>query len=326
MMARTLWTGFVSFGLVSVPVGLYPVVEDQAPRLNQLNAATSNRVRYQKVDEVTGEVVESTDIVKGFDTGDGQYVLITDEELKDVAPGKSETIEISDFVDLISIDPVHFRQAYYLAPRGKGAERAYSLLRQAMRESGKIAIATFVLRDKEHLVAIRPGDDVLVLETMYFPAEIRDPSTELSTLPELVESEPAELDVAKRLIESLTIEWQPERYENESLKRIEALLASKHGASVKVARLEAAPSTASVVDLMSALAASVARTNDMGAATAAAPRPGGTTIDLTVMTKTQLQRLASDYNVAGRTKLSKADLVEALTQAGATNPQQRATA
>ena len=113
------------------------------------------------------------DIVKGYDLGGGEYVVVTREELTDVAPGRSETLEISDFVDLDQIDPVFFRSTYYLAPRGKGADRAYALLRQAMQETNKVGIATLVLRDKEHLVAVRPGDAVLILETMYFEDEIR---------------------------------------------------------------------------------------------------------------------------------------------------------
>src|ERR1700722_6401565 len=172
-MARSIWSGFLSFGLVNVPVGLYPATADQTIHFNQLHKGTSHRIRYKKADE----------IVSGFPLGGGEYVVVTRDELKEAAPGKSETIEISDFVDLGEIDPVHFRQTYYLAPRGKGADRAYALLRQAMHETGKIGIATMVLRDKEHLVAVRPGDDVLILETMYFADEIRSPSEELETLP-----------------------------------------------------------------------------------------------------------------------------------------------
>ena len=175
-MARSIWSGFLSFGLVNVPVGLYPATADQTIHFNQLHKGTSHRIRYKKVDEVTGDEVATQDIVNGFPLGGGEYVVVTRDELKEAAPGKSETIEISDFVDLGEIDPVHFRQTYYLAPRGKGADRAYALLRQAMQETGKIGIATMVLRDKEHLVAVRPGDDVLILETMYFADEIRSPS------------------------------------------------------------------------------------------------------------------------------------------------------
>src|SRR5713226_1280535 len=226
-MARSIWSGFLSFGLVSVPVGLYTATADQTIHFNQLRNGTSHRIRYKKVDEVTGEEVPNADIVNGFDLGGGDYVVVTREELKDIAPGKSETIEISDFVDLGEIDPVHFRQTYYLAPRGKGADRAYALLRQAMHETGKIGIATMVLRDKEHLVAVRPGDDVLILETMYFADEIRSPGEELETLPKDVRFDGRELEVAKKLVESLTVEWEPEVYHNTYRARIEELIESK---------------------------------------------------------------------------------------------------
>jgi len=136
-MARSIWSGFLSFGLVNVPVGLYPATADQTIHFNQLHKGTSHRIRYKKVDEVTGDEVASDEIVSGFPLGGGEYVVVTRDELKEAAPGKSETIEISDFVDLGEIDPVHFRQTYYLAPRGKGADRAYALLRQAMTKRAR---------------------------------------------------------------------------------------------------------------------------------------------------------------------------------------------
>src|ERR1700679_1823110 len=137
-MARAMWTGFLGFGLVNIPVGLHSATSDGTIHFNQLHKGTSNRIRYKKIDEVTGEEVQTSDIVNGFDTGDGSYVVVSKEELKGLAAGRSEMIEITDFVDLDRIDPVYFRQTYYLAPRGKGADRAYALLRQTMRETAKI--------------------------------------------------------------------------------------------------------------------------------------------------------------------------------------------
>jgi DNA end-binding protein Ku len=306
-MARALWTGFVSFGLVSVPVGLFRATEDQTFHFNQIHKGTSHRIRYKKVDEVTGEEVRAEDIVNGFDPGDGEYVIVTKDELKEAAPGKSDSIEISDFVDLASIDPIYFRASYYLAPRGKGADRAYSLLRQAMQETKKIGIATLILRDKEHLVAIRPGDDALILETMYFPAEIRSASEELDSLPEQVTFEGRELVVAKTLVESLTVDWQPDRYQNTYRSRVEELIESKRQGNDVVAKTPAAPKT-NVVDLMSALEASVARTKDAGGASAG----------LDDLTKTELLALAVDFEIAGRSGMNKTELVAALAEAGAT--------
>jgi DNA end-binding protein Ku len=319
-MARALWTGFVSFGLVSVPVGMFRATNDQTVHFNQIHKGTSHRIRYKKVDEVTGEEVPAEEIVNGYDPGDGEYVLVTKEELKDAAPGKSELIEISDFVDLSSIDPVYFRASYYLAPRGKGADRAYSLLRQAMQETNKIGIATLVLRDKEHLVAVRPGEDALILETMYFPAEIRSASEELDTLPEHVSFEGRELEVAKTLVESLTVDWQPDRYHNTYRARIEELIESKRQGNAVVAKTEIKPKT-NVVDLMSALEASVARTTTEPrsakqtkvAKIAEPPEPA-----LEDLTKTELLSIAADFDVAGRSTMNKSELVAALTEAGAT--------
>jgi DNA end-binding protein Ku len=256
-MARSIWSGFLSFGLVNVPVGLYPATADQTIHFNQLHKDTSHRIRYKKVDEVTGDEVATQDIVNGFPLGGGEYVVVTRDELKEAAPGKSETIEISDFVDLGEIDPVHFRQTYYLAPRGKGADRAYALLRQAMHETGKIGIATMVLRDKEHLVAVRPGDDVLILETMYFADEIRTPGEELETLPTDANFQGRELEVAKRLVESLTVPWAPEEYHNTYRSRVEELIEHKREGQAVV--FEAERPKSNVIDLMAALEASVAK-------------------------------------------------------------------
>ena len=254
-MARSIWSGFLSFGLVNVPVGLYTATADQTVHFNQLHMGTSHRIRYKKVNEVTGEEVATQDIVNGFPLGGGEYVVVNREELKDIAPGKSETIEISDFVELGEIDPVHFRQTYYLAPRGKGADRAYALLRQAMHETGKVGIATMILRDKEHLVAVRPGDDVLILETMYFGDEIRSPSEELETLPQDASFQGRELEVAKRLVESLTVPWAPEDYHNTYRARVEELIERKREGQAVV--FEAERPKSNVIDLMAALEASV---------------------------------------------------------------------
>jgi len=315
-MARALWTGFVSFGLVSVPVGMFRATEDQTVHFNQIHKGTSHRIRYKKVDEVTGEEVPAEDIVNGYDPGDGEYVIVTKDELKEAAPGKSELIEISDFVDLASIDPVHFRASYYLAPRGKGADRAYSLLRQAMQETNKIGIATLILRDKEHLVAIRPGDEALILETMFFPSEIRSASEELDTLPEQVTFDGRELEVAKTLVESLSVEWEPDRYHNTYRARIEELIERKREGNAVVPKAVTKPKT-NVVDLMAALEASVARAKNGEPAAEAAPTdPAGS--GLADLTKPELLALATEYDVAGRSGMNKNELVAALSAAGAT--------
>jgi DNA end-binding protein Ku len=332
-MARALWTGFVSFGLVSVPVGMFRATEDQTVHFNQINSKTGHRIRYKKVDDVTGEEVQAADIVNGHDMGDGEYVIVTKDELKDAAPGKSELMEISDFVELSSIDPIYYRSSYYLAPRGKGADRAYSLLRQAMEETDKIGIATLVMRDKEHLVAIRPADNVLIVETMHFPAEIRDAADELETLPEKASFEGRELTVAKTLVESLTVDWDPDRYENTYRSRIEELIEAKRKGKAVVAKTEK-PKT-NVVDLMSALEASVARTAKGGdarpagkktAKAASKPAKAKDAQPLEKLSKAKLAALAAEFDIAGRSSMSKDDLVSALSEAGATSDDAAASA
>ncbi len=195
-------------------------------------------------------------MVKGYDLGGGEYVILTPEELESVEPGRSRTIEITDFVDLGEIDPIHYKSTYYVGPQGEQAARPYALLRQAMEASSKVAIATLVLRSKEHLVAIRPTHSVLALETMYFADEVRDPAREVPGLDENLTFTPRELDTAKMLIESMTSPWDPEVYEDEYRKRVEQLIEEKRQGTVVVAeRREPAPTP--VVDLMEALQASV---------------------------------------------------------------------
>jgi DNA end-binding protein Ku len=335
-------------------VGLYTATADQTVHFNQLHKGTSHRIRYKKVDEVTGEEVATQDIVNGFPLGGGEYVVVDREELKDIAPGKSETIEISDFVELGEIDPVYFRQTYYLAPRGKGADRAYALLRQAMHETGKVGIATMILRDKEHLVAVRPGDDVLILETMYFGDEIRSPSEELETLPQDASFQGRELEVAKRLVESLTVPWAPEDYHNTYRARVEELIERKREGQAVV--FEAERPKSNVIDLMAALEASVEKMGPAaggsansgggqarkGGRQAGGSQPGGGaqpdgggreaaargpaaesgSPDLDALSKADLLARAGELDIPGRSKMSKPELIKAIQAAG--RPKRRA--
>ena len=258
-MARATWSGFLSFGLVSVPVGLFTATADQTIHFNQLHEGTSNRVRYKKTDEETGDELTTEEIVNGFPVGGGEYIVVTPEEMKGAAPGKSDLIEIQDFVDLSDIDPIFYRQTYYLAPKGKGADRAYTLLLQAMREAGKVGIATLVLRDKEHLVAVRPGEKVLILETMFFEDEILNPQEELDTLPEADHADTRELKVAKQLVVSLSDKWTPTRYKNTYRQRVEELVEKKRAGHAVVFSDDGEGPTSNFIDLMSALKASIAK-------------------------------------------------------------------
>jgi DNA end-binding protein Ku len=256
VMPRTIWKGSLSFGLVNVPIGVYPATQDKSIHFNQFERGTSDRIRYKKVNERTGKEVEAANIVKGVDLGGGEYVILSDDELASAEPQRSRYIEITDFVSLDQIDPVYYNTTYYLAPEGEAAGKAYSLLRQAMQESGKVAIATFVMRNKEYLVAIRPEADVLALETMYFSDEVRSPSNELPNLPRTQEASEQELKMANLLIDSMESEWEPERYHDTHRAKVEALIEEKaQGKTIAVAK--EAPAATKVVDLMEALSASI---------------------------------------------------------------------
>lgn len=330
-MARATWSGFLSFGLVSVPVGLYTATTDQTVHFNQLHRGTSHRIRYKKVDEETGDELSTEDIVNGYAVGGGEYIVVTSEEMKEAAPGKSDAIEIQDFVDLGDIDPKYFRQTYYLGPKGKGADRAYTLLRQAMRESNKVGIATFVLRDKEHLVAIRPGDDVLILETMYFEDEIRDPREEIDNLPHADHSDTRELKIAHQLIDSLTAKWEPGRYKNTYRERVEELVEKKRAGHAIVIGDDSERPKSNVIDLMSALKASIERTSERRETSdpveMALEKPRERTrrpvrtsaVDhgqqaFEGMSKAELLEQAATMKVDVNAKMTKLQLVEALTE------------
>ncbi len=256
-MARAIWKGSLNFGLVNVPVGVFTATQDKAIHFNQFEAGTSDRIRYRKVNERTGKEVDNSDIVRGFDLGGGEYVILSDDELEAAEPEKSRLIEITDFVDLNEIDPVYFRATYYLAPEGEAAEKAYALLRDVMAKTNKVAIGTVVMRNKEYPVAIRPGDDVLRLETMYFSDEIRSPKKELPQMPEAVELSDRELSMAQLLLESMASEWDPSKYHDTHREKVEALIEEKRQGHEIVANLPAAPAATPVVDLMEVLSQSI---------------------------------------------------------------------
>src|SRR3954454_517767 len=226
-MARAIWTGTLSFGLVNVPVGLYSATQDHEVHFHQFEKGTSSRVRYERVNEDTGDEVEYEDVVKGAEVSDGEYVMLTQEELESVEPGRSRTIDISDFVDAAEIDPIYFQKSYYLAPSIDTATKAYSLLVKAMTRAARIGVATFVMRGKQYLAAIRPADDLLVLETMYFADEVRDPADEVDNLPAKARVGGKDLAMAVSLVESLTTSWDPKNYRDTYTERVEKLVDAK---------------------------------------------------------------------------------------------------
>lgn len=255
-MPRPVWTGTIAFGLVSVPIKLYTAVRDRSVRFHQLEEGTGARIRYRRVSEQSGEEVPRERIVKGYELGDGRYVQISDEELDAAAPEATKAIDIEDFVELDQVDPVYFDSTYYIGPADRTAERAYGLLYEAMRRSGRAAIGRFVLRSKQRLVALRPVEGILALETMHFHDEVADPLQ--VDPPDTSEVSERELEVAQQLIDSLTTDFKPESYADTYRERVMEVVDRKARGEEVVAPAEA-PEPAPVIDLVSALRASVER-------------------------------------------------------------------
>jgi DNA end-binding protein Ku len=254
-MARAIWSGYINFGLVSVPVGLYSATEEHELDFHQFQQGTSDRIRYKRVNERTGREVDYDKIVKGHDVGGGEYVIVEQEELADIAPGRSRSLEISTFVDLDEIDPIHFQKSYYLAPSDSENASSYALLRDALAKTNRAGIATFVMRSKEYLAAIRADGKVLVLETMFFADEIRDPAKEVGSLP-AKSGAGKQLSMAVDLIEAMSGSWRPTEYKDSYTERVKKLVDTKRKGQ-EVVFTEEEPEATSRTDLVSALRASV---------------------------------------------------------------------
>jgi DNA end-binding protein Ku len=256
-MARSIWSGAISFGLVNVPVKLYSAVSRKNVRFNQLNAETGNRIQQKRVDPDTGEEVPYEQIVKGFELTKDRYVVITPDELDALDPERTRTIQIEEFVDQVDIDPIYYDHPYYLVP-DKGAGKAYKLLLDAMREADKVAIARVVIRSKENLVALRSVDGAITMETMLFPDEVVQPDSieELESVDGDVKTTKRELDMAKQLIESLSGDFDPTQFRDEYRERVLDLIERKAaGETITIEAPE--PERQEVPDLMAALEASI---------------------------------------------------------------------
>jgi DNA end-binding protein Ku len=262
-MPRAIWSGAISFGLVNIPVKLFSAVNKKTVRFHQIDAESGGRVRQKRVGP-DGEEIAYEQIVKGYEIGPDRYVTITPEELDSLAPEKTRTIDIEDFVDLDQIDPIFYDHPYYLVP-DKGAEKAYKLLFDAMKESGKVAIARVVLRSKENLVAIRPRDDVLTMETLLFSDEVIPPD-DLDGMQEAGSAKKTtkrELEMAQQLIDSLASDFEPDKYRDEYRDRVLDLIERKsQGEEIVVEAPAEEPKK--VPDLMAALEASIAQNKRQG--------------------------------------------------------------
>jgi DNA end-binding protein Ku len=257
-VARPIWSGTISFGLVSVPVRMFTATASQELRFHFLDRRDMAPIGYDKVNKETGESVNPADIVRGFEFEKGRYVEVTDEDIDRLDVELTHAIDICDFVSIDEIDPLYFRKGYYLLPQD-GAEKPYRLLLKALEETGRVAIAKVVIRNKQHLACVRPVDAALVLETMYYADEVRAP--EAAPKPQVRE---AEVEMAKTLIENLAAAWEPERYHDRYRNELLDLLRKKaEGAPLPEPSQDEG---GEVVDLMEALRQSVQATKKRRAA------------------------------------------------------------
>lgn len=295
-MARSIWSGYITFGLVSVPVGLFSATEEHELDFHQFQRGTSDRIRYKRVNERTGREVDYDKIVKGHDIGGGEYVIVEQEELADVAPGKSRSLEISQFVDLDEVDPIFYQKSYYLGPSDDANTSSYALLRDALAKTNRAGIASFVMRGKEYLASIRAYDKVLLLQTLYFADEIRGPAKELWTLP-AKSSDGKQLSMAVDLIEAMSGSWRPSEYKDSYTERVKELVESKRKGKEIVFTEEEPPEATAADDLVAALRASVE--------SAKARQGGATTKKKTTAKKTATGKAAAK-KAAAKKKTSAA--------------------
>ena len=268
-MARAIWSGTISFGLLNVPVRLYSAVARRSIALREIRESDSARIKHRRVAEGTDEEVPYENIVKAYELSPGQYVPLSKDEMAALAPEKTRAIDVQDFVDIEEIDPMYFDSPYYLGPAG-GAEKAYSLLASAMESSGKAAIARFVFRNKEHLAAIRAGDGVLTLTTMRFHDEVVPPSELDDSLPDKAPKvAKREREMAEQLIDSLSTEFDPSDYRDEYREQLLALIEQKAEGKEIVAPEAEAPKATKAPDLMAALEESIAAVKEKGSSSAA---------------------------------------------------------
>jgi DNA end-binding protein Ku len=336
-MARAIWSGSLNFGLVTVPVELFTATRDHTTHFHQLERGTSDRVRIQRVNERTGKPVAFKDIVKGYEVDDGQYVVIEPEELDEIAPGRSKAIEISGFVDLEQVEPIFFATTYYLGPKGAEYGKVYALLREALAATNRAGVATFVMRGKQYLTAIKAENDVLVLHTMHYADEIRDPAKEIDALPGAVTVSSRELSAAQQLIETLGMDWDPSEYKDEYQEKLQALVEAKLNGEGMVGE-KPPPSATNVVDLMDALERSIARGRRQPAREEPEPEPKrgrgrergrgqdeDSAEDLSALTKAELYERATQLDIPGRSTMTRAQLAEAVSEAGRQQRGRRST-
>lgn len=325
-MARPIWKGAIAFGFVSIPVCLYPAIREHGPHFNQLQRNTSDRIRCRCVNGSTGKEVSCGDIVRGIAVGRGRSVVLEHADLGSAAPRATRTIELLDFVGGDEIDPLDCASPYYLAPENEAPRRPYARFAATLAKANRVGIATFVLPEHAHLGAVRSRGSLLMLATMHFADEARAAPDGLAGLEE-VEQRPRELDMARSLVDSMAGAFDSERYSDADLERIDELVAARARGEEAVAEEEPEPPDAEMIDLVSVLSRSVARAPERRGAASAAPEgpgarsggpasAGGDGGDLASLSRKELSERAQAAGVAGRSKMSRGDLVAALWSIG----------
>lgn len=305
-MARALWTGSISFGLVNVPVRLYSAISEHKLQFHFVHEKDESPIGYQKICKLEDKPVPDKEIVKAFEYRKGSYVHMTDKDFEAARVEGYRTIDITDFVPYEQIDPIYFAHTYYLGPQD-GSEKVYSLLVKSMEDSELAAVAKFVMRDRQYLGALRVREGVITLEQLYFADEVR-PVDEVRPKRERVN--PRELQMARQLIDGFRADWEPEKYRDtyrDALRRV--IEAKRKGKEVHVA---AEPEEERPTDLLEALRASVE------ASKRGERRPstnGSRRDDLEELPKSELEKRARDADIEGRSKMSKGELIEALRTA-----------
>lgn len=252
---RAIWKGSISFGLVNIPIGLYPATRREELSFRQLRRSDLSPINYKRVAEADQKEVPWEEIVKGYEYEKGEFVVVTEEDFKRANVEATQTVDITDFVELEQIDPMFFDKPYYLEPL-KGGQKAYALLRDVLKETGKVGIAKVVIKTKQHLAAVKPKDDALVLELMHFSGELLEPKDH--ELPKKEAVGKKELEMAKTLVESMSSKWEPEKYRDEYKKQLMDAIEEKVAAGGKELPVKRAKKTPSnVVDLMSILKKSI---------------------------------------------------------------------
>lgn len=254
---HTMWKGSIGFGLVHIPIKLYAATESKDIHFRSLHAACHTPIRYRKYCPVCEKTVENEEIVKGYEHQPGEFVPVTEEEIEEIRGENARTVEILDFIRLEEIDPIYYNKSYFVGPSESG-EKAYALLRQAMTDTGKIGLARFTFHSKRHLAAVRVYQNGLLLETLFYPDEIR-PVERVPGLDKTVGVNERELETAKQLINQLTAPFDPKKYKNDDREALERLIADKIAGHKTVAPPQTAK-PANIVDLLSALEASLAGT------------------------------------------------------------------